>query len=172
MQAELKSIRKNNTWTLTNLPADRKVVGSKWVYKRKINQDGSTRYKARLVAKGYTQVQGADFHDTYSPVVRFTLLRLLLAFAAKLDLEVEHLDIDTPYLHGERSEDIYLQQPERFVDEERAEKVCKLHKALYGLKQGGREWNRKIDAILTNMNLKRSMFDACVYYYINLMKLL
>ena len=115
MQAEYDSIMKNNTWQLCNLPAKEPVVGSKWIFKKKVLGNGSTRYKARLVAQGYSQIKGLNYDETYAPVVRFTSLRLLFAYAARRGLDMYHLDVETAFLHGEIEEDVYLQQPQEFI---------------------------------------------------------
>ena len=135
---EYASIQKNNTWELTDLPAGCNVVGSKWIFKKKVSSDGSTKYKARLVARGFSHISGMDYQDTYSPVVRYTSLRLLFAYAAKLDLDIFHYDVDTAFLHGTLEETMYLQKPEGFVNQTNQNKVCHLKKAIYGLQQGSR----------------------------------
>lgn len=166
MTCELQSLIKNKTWTLQNLPAGKKAIECKWVYKTKVNAtDESIRYKARLVAKGYAQKRGLDYEETYAPVVRYTSIRLLFALAAKMDLDIEHLDVVTAFLHGELKEEIYLAQPEGFEQPGNENKVCKLNKAIYGLKQGSRAWNEKLDKTLTRLGLTRCKYDQCVYYH-------
>lgn len=106
------------------------------------------RYKARFVARGCKQLDGVDVTETYSPVVRYTTLRLLFAYAVRKDLEITHLDVETAFLQGELEEKVYMQQPEGYVDPHHPNLVCKLNKAIYGLKQSGRVWNVKLDSIL------------------------
>ena len=130
MQDELRSLHENNTWELVDLPPGRNVVGCRWVYKIKRKEDGTIeRYKARLVAKGYSQVMGMDYFETYSPVAKLSSIRLLLAIATQLDLDLQQMDVNTAFLYGELPEEIYMQQPEGFEDD--SGRVCKLRKGIY-----------------------------------------
>jgi hypothetical protein len=118
MKSELGSIEKNQTWTLTILPPGRKAIGSKWVYRLKYNTDGVIeRYKARLVAKGYSQKAGIDYTETFAPVSKFASIRLLLAIAAKEDYELHQMDVQSAFLNGDLEEEIYMNQPEGFIEE-------------------------------------------------------
>lgn len=106
MNEEIKMIEKNNTWELVEKPGDKEVIGLKWVYKVKYNEDGSIhKYKARLVAKGYSQQPGIDFNETYAPVVRMETIRSVLALAAQLKLPVFQLDVKSAFLNGELEEE-------------------------------------------------------------------
>lgn len=110
---EYESLLENETWDLVTLPKDRKAVGSRWVFKVKHHCDGSVeRYKCRLVAKGYAQLYGADYDETFSPVVRFSSIRTLLSFAVQNNLYVRKMDVVTAFLNGHREEAIYMEQPE------------------------------------------------------------
>lgn len=167
MDFEYNSIMKNCTWELCNLPHNEPVVGSKWIFKRKISADGTTQYKARLVAQGFSQVKGVNFEETYAPVVRFTSLRLLFSYAAQRGLDIFHLDVDTAFLHGDLQETMFLQQPQGYVISGQENKVCKLNKSIYGLKQGSRNWNIKLDSALKKLNLTKSNYDSCIYSFYN-----
>ena len=151
MKEEYKSLMDNHTWTLTELPRNRKAIGSKWTYKLKQNPDGSiAKYKARLVAKGYTQLEGIDFKETFAPVVKFTTIRTLLAIAAIYDLNVTQADVSTAYLHADVEAELYMEQPEGFIktDNNGRPLVCRLKKSIYGLNQSGRNWNKLLDGWL------------------------
>ena len=109
MHEELDSISKNEVWDLAELPIGRKLVGYKWVLRKKYKADGSLdKYKARLVAKGFTQQPGVDFVDTYSPVAKFASLRIIMVVAARLDLELHQLDVKTAFLKENLKEEFYM----------------------------------------------------------------
>jgi hypothetical protein len=129
------SITTNGTWEVTDLPAGCKLVGCKWIFKRKRRPNGIIeKYKARLVAKGFTQKKDEDHFDTYSPVARLPMIRVLLALAAAYKLHVHQMDVKSTFLNGELEVEIYMQQPEGFVVKGQESKVCRLIKSLYGLK--------------------------------------
>ena len=164
MQSELDSIYKNGTWDLVPLPKDRKALPCKWVYKYKYTSDKtSPKYKARLVAKGFKQEQGVDFDEIFSPVVKMTTLRMLLALAANQDLELVQMDVKTAFLHGDLDEEIYMEQPEGYEVSGKEHLVCKLKKSLYGLKQSPRLWYQKFDAFMKTQGCTRSNEDPCLY---------
>lgn len=165
MEEEYASLMKNETWILTDLPEGRTPVGCRWVFKSKIRPDGTIeKHKARLVAKGYSQIFGFDYIDTFAPVVRQTSLRLIYALSVEYDLQLRQLDVSTAFLNGNLDEEIYMEQPELFVQEATKRKVCKLHKAIYGLKQSGRQWFKCIDAVIKKFGLSQSKYDQCIYY--------
>lgn len=163
MTEELRSLEKNRTWILVDPPKNQKIIGCKWIYKRKEGIPGieNARFKARLVAKGFTQVEGVDFHEIFSPVVKHCSIRILLSIVTQFDLNLEQLDVKTAFLHGDLEETIYMHQPEGFVEDR--SKVCLLKKSLYGLKQSPRQWYKRFDDFLMNLSFQRCSYDSCVY---------
>ncbi|XP_008229790.1 PREDICTED: uncharacterized protein LOC103329135 [Prunus mume] len=112
MQFELAALKANHTWSLTPLPHGKKPIGCRWVYKIKRHSDGIIeRYKAHLVAKGYTQLEGIDYHDTFSPITKMITVRCLLAMAAAQDWSLHQLDVNNAFLHGDLHEEIYMSPP-------------------------------------------------------------
>jgi hypothetical protein len=136
VQNEMDSILTNGTWETCDCPVGCKPVGCKWIFKKKLKPDGTiNKYKPKLVAKGFTQKEGEDFFDTYSPITRLTTIRVLVALAASHGLLIHQMDVKTTFLNGELDEEIYMQQPDGFVAPVQENKVCSLQKSLYGLKQ-------------------------------------
>jgi hypothetical protein len=139
------------------------VVGSKWIFKVKRNADGSVeRFKARLVAKGYSQRPGFDFTETFTPTVRYSAVRTILAIAALEDMHIHSLDISNAYLNGVLEEEVYMQLPEGFEAIGRPGDVLLLKKATYGLKQAGRVWSKTLADTLTKMDFTqiKSVLDS------------
>ena len=135
MRAELQALEDNRTWVLCLLPSGRRVIGTKWVYKIKVDAlNVFERYKARLVAQGFSQIAGLDFNETWAPVVRIESVRVLLALAALFDLWIIHIDAKTAFLNGNSDVELYVRQPEGFVDMRYLNHVLQLSKSLYGLK--------------------------------------
>lgn len=165
MMEEYRSLLQNNTWDLVDLPPNRKAIPCKWIFKTKRDGDGAiVRHKARLVIKGYAQRYGIDYKETFSPVVRYNSLRYLLSLAAQYDLDIEQLDAISAFLQGNVDEEIFMVQPEAFV--ENSSKVCRLNKAIYGLKQASRQWNKKLDGALKEIGFRQSALDPCVYFHV------
>ena len=147
METEMRSLLSNKVWELVEPPPNRKIVGSKWVFKRKIDANGIVeRYKARLVAQGCTQKFGLDYEETFSPVVRFESIRFLLAMGAQHKLQLHQMDVSTAFLHGELTEEVYMQQPEGFIESGKEHLVCHLQRSIYGLKQSPHCWNHTLDS--------------------------
>jgi hypothetical protein len=164
MKSEMKSIAQNQTWTLVKLPANRKAIDCKWVFKLKYQANGEIeRYKARFVAKGYSQTKGIDYNETFAPVAKFVSIRALLAIAVMLGFTIHQMDVVTAFLNGELKEEIYMVQPEGFVEKGKEGYVCKLHKTLYGLKQSGRAWYMRIRKCLEEFNFRHIAADHSIF---------
>ncbi|KAH9806493.1 hypothetical protein KPL71_002780 [Citrus sinensis] len=116
MQDEMESLQRNQTWTLIPNPGNKRLISCKWIFKRNegIPDVEPPKYKARLVARGFTQREGVDFNEIFSPVVKHSSIRILLAMVALLDLELEQMDVKTAFLHGNLEEQILMVQPEGF----------------------------------------------------------
>ncbi|GJU83659.1 retrotransposon protein, putative, ty1-copia subclass [Tanacetum coccineum] len=164
MNAEIQSMMDNMVWVLVDLPPGCKTVGSKWIFKKKTDMDGIVHtYKARLVAKGYTQLYGVDYEETFSPVADIRAIRILISIAAYYDYEIWQMDIKTAFLNGYLDEDIYMVQPEGFVDPNHPKKVCKLQRSIYGLKQASRSWNKRFDEEIKRFGFAQNLDEPCVY---------
>nr|KYP40054.1 Retrovirus-related Pol polyprotein from transposon TNT 1-94 [Cajanus cajan] len=164
MKAELKSMEHNRVWDLVELPEGCKRVGCKWVFKTKRDSHGNLEcYKARLVAKGFTQKNGIDYKETFSPVSKKDSLRIIMALVAHYDLELHQMDVKTVFLNGDLEEDVYMDQPMGFINKGKEHMVCKLKKSIYGLKQASRQWYLKFNDTIMSFGFKENIVDRCIY---------
>jgi hypothetical protein len=164
MDEELDQIEKNDTWELVPRPKNKNVIGTKWVFRNKLNEYGQiTRNKARLVCKGYAQIEGIDFEETFFPVARMEAICLLLAYACSKNVKVYHMDVKSTFLNGELEEEVYIEQPEGFQLSENTDYVCKLKKVLYGLKQAPRAWYSRLDKYLQQAGFRKGSADNNLY---------
>ncbi|KAL0537146.1 hypothetical protein IC582_026116 [Cucumis melo] len=164
IKSELDSLTMNQTWVLVDLSMGSKLIRCKWIFKRKIKPNGSIeKYKARLVVVGYTQKQGIDYFDTYSPVTKITTIKALIALAAIHSLLIHQMDVKTAFLNHDLEEEIYMTQLEGFKVHGQKDKVCKLKKSLYDLKQAPKQWYEKFNNTLLNNGFKVNFSDTCVY---------
>ena len=164
MKDELDSIKSNEVWDLVELPQGEKAIGYKWVYKMKRDSLGNIeRYKVRLVAKGFTQKEGIDCKETFSPVSKKDSLRIILALVAHFDLELQQMDVKTTFLNSDIEEEVYMEQLEGFFSKEGKHLVCKLKKSIYGLKQASRHWYYKFHGKITSFGFVENPMDQCIY---------
>jgi hypothetical protein len=161
---DLDQIEKNNTWELVPRPKDKNVIGSKWVFKNKMNEKGQVvRNKARLVCKGYAHVKGQDFDENFAPVERLEAIKIFLAYSFHKNFKVYQMDVKSDFLNGDLEEEVYMEQPERFSLTDNPNYVCKMNKALYGLKQAPRAWYYRLDKFLQEKGFKKGTIDNNLY---------
>ncbi|RVW46329.1 Retrovirus-related Pol polyprotein from transposon RE1 [Vitis vinifera] len=165
MNEEMKSLQKNETWELVECPPGKKPVGSRWIYTVKYKVDGSIeRFKVRLVAKGYTQIYGINYTETFAPVTKINTVRVLLSLAANLDWPLQQFDVKNVFLHGELSDEVYMDLPSGcMVSEKQCQKVCKLKKSLYGLKQSLRAWFGRFTKSMRAFGYRQSNSDHTLF---------
>ena len=164
MKEELKSMDHNEVWDLVELPKGCKRVGCKWVFKTKRDSKGNVeRHKARLVAKGFTQIDGVNYKETFSPVSKKDSFRIIMALVAQYDLELHQMDVKTTFLNGNLEGEVYMDQPEGFEIKEKEHMVCKLKKSIYGLKQASRQWYLKFNDTITSFGFTENIVDRCIY---------
>ena len=162
MAAKIATLEANNTWTLTPLPAHKKAIDCKWVYRVKYKADDLIeRYKAKLVAKGFTEKEGIDYTNTFSLVAKMVSVKCLLAVAAMKGWFLSQLDVNNAFLHGDLAEEVYMALPLGFHN--KREMVCKLNKSLYGLEQASMQWFSKFSSTLIQMNFIQSKADYSLF---------
>ena len=165
MNEEMKSLQKNETWELVDRPPGKKPVRCRWVYTMKHKEDGTIEhFKVRLVAKGYTQTYGIDYTYTFALVAKINTVRVLLSIAANLDWPLQQFDVKNAFLHGELSEEVYMDLPPGcMIPEVHCQKVCKLKKSLYGLKQSPRAWFGRFTKSMRSFGYYQSNSDHTLF---------
>ncbi|KAI3770443.1 hypothetical protein L6452_01576 [Arctium lappa] len=165
MQEELTEFSRKKVWNLVPRPSDKTVIGTKWVFRNKLDEHGTvTRNKARLVAQGYRQEEGIDYDETFAPVARLEAIRLFLAYAVYKDFIVYQMDVKSAFLNGKLNEEVYVEQPPGFYDPKHPNYVYKLDKALYGLKQAPRAWYDTLSSFLISENFERGKIDNTLFF--------
>ncbi|GJX93829.1 retrovirus-related pol polyprotein from transposon TNT 1-94 [Tanacetum coccineum] len=141
MQEELNQFIANDVWELVRQPKNMTIIGTKWVFRNKLDENGVvSRNKARLVAQGYNQQEGIDYDETYALVARLESIRILLAYACALDFKLFQMDVKSAFLNGFINEEVYVAQPSGFIDFEKPDHVYKLKKAFIWTKQEPKSW--------------------------------
>nr|GEU62494.1 hypothetical protein [Tanacetum cinerariifolium] len=171
MQEELNEFERLEVWELVPRPDKVMVITLKWIYKVKLDElGGILKNKARLVARGYRQEKGIDFEESFAPVARLEAIWIFLAHATHKNMVVYQMDVKTAFLNGNLREEVYVSQPDGFVDQDNPNHVYKLKKALYGLKQAPRAWieiSQSPRGIFINHSkyalesLKKHGFESC-----------
>ena len=159
MKSKMQSMYDNRIWNLVDPPKGVNVNGCKWVHKIKHDM----AFKSRLVAKGFKQTHGIDYDETFSPVVMLKSIRILLAIAAYYDYEIWQMDVKTVFLNGNLLEDVYMTEPEGFVDPKYPNRVCKHQRSIYGLRQASRSWNIRFDEAVKEFGFMKNEDEPCVY---------
>nr|GEW32523.1 retrovirus-related Pol polyprotein from transposon TNT 1-94 [Tanacetum cinerariifolium] len=164
MQEELLQFKTQNVWILVNLPFEKKVIGTKWVYRNKKDERGVVvRNKARLVAQGHKQEEGIDYDDVFAHVARIEPIRIFLAFASYMGFIVYQMDVKCAFLYGKIDEEVYVSQPSGFIDPKFLKKVYKVVKALYGLHQAPRAWYATLSTFLVKSGYRRRIIDKTLF---------
>ncbi|KAI3685310.1 hypothetical protein L6452_34552 [Arctium lappa] len=164
MQDELNQFEALKVWRLVPKPQGKTIIGTKWVFKNKKDEDGTViRNKVRLVAKGYRQEEGIDYDETYAPVARIEAIRMFLAYAAHKNFTVYQMDVKTAFLNGVLKEEVYVSQPEGFVNPDKPNHVYILDKALYGLKQAPRAWYDILSQFLVKSGFTKGTVDTTLF---------
>ena len=165
MQEELNQFERNKVWDLVPRPKRHPVIGTKWVFRNKHDDQGHIiRNKARLVAQGYSQEEGIDYDQTFAPVARLEAIRIFLAFAAFKGFKVYQMDVKSAFLNGDIKEEVYVEQPPGFISPTHSSFVFKLNKALYGLKQAPRAWYETLAKFLLENKFSRGKVDKTLFF--------
>ncbi|GKD28168.1 retrovirus-related pol polyprotein from transposon TNT 1-94, partial [Tanacetum coccineum] len=142
MHEELHQFDRLDVWELVDIPLCKNVINLKWLWKNKRDEENTViRNKSRLVAKGYAQKEGINLEESFAPVARLEAVWLFIAYAAHKSFTVYQMDLKTTFLYGPLKEEVYANQPDRFINPYHPDQVYRLKKALYGLKQAPRAWN-------------------------------
>ncbi|GJW06717.1 retrovirus-related pol polyprotein from transposon TNT 1-94 [Tanacetum coccineum] len=164
MQEELNEFKRLEVWELVPRPNKVMVITLKWIYKVKLDElGGILKNKARLVARGYRQEEGIDFEESFASVARLEAIRIFLAFAAHMNMVVYQMDVKTAFLNGNLREEVYVSQPDGFVDPDNPNHVYKLKKALYGLKQAPRAWYDMLSSFLISQDFSKGLVDPTMF---------
>ncbi|GJU95629.1 retrovirus-related pol polyprotein from transposon TNT 1-94 [Tanacetum coccineum] len=164
MQEELNEFERLEVWELVPRPDKVMVITLKWIYKVKLDElGGILKNKARLVARGYRQEEGIDFEESFAPVARLDAIRIFLAYAAHMNMIVYQMDVKTTFLNGILREEVYVSQPDGFVDQDNPNHVYKLKKALYGLKQAPRAWYDLLSKFLLSQEFSKGTVDPTLF---------
>jgi hypothetical protein len=161
MQEEIRALHSNHTWSLLPSHPSMNMIGSRWVYKIKRHADGRIdQYKAQLVARGFSQQEGIDYLETFSPVVKPTTVCLVLTIVVLYGWNIHQLDVHNAFLNGILQEEVYMAQPPGFADSAMSSHVSRLHKSLYGLKQAPQAWYNRLSEFLLSIGFQASKVDT------------
>ncbi|GJW74678.1 putative ribonuclease H-like domain-containing protein [Tanacetum coccineum] len=161
-QEEPKKLQE--VWTLVHLPNGKRAIGTKWVYRNKKDERGIViKNKERLVTQGYTQEEGIDYNEVFSPVSRIEVIRPFLAYASFKDFVVYQMDVNSAFLYGKIKEEVYMCQPPGFEDPNIPDRVYKVEKALYRLHQAPRAWYETLSTYLLDNGFQKGKIDKTLF---------
>nr|GFC15774.1 retrovirus-related Pol polyprotein from transposon TNT 1-94 [Tanacetum cinerariifolium] len=164
MQEELLQFKKLDVWVLVPAPDNISPLTMKCLFKNNHDEEQTViKNKSRLVVKGYRQEEGIYFEESFAPVARMEAIRIFLAYAAHKSFTVFQMDVKTTFLHGSLKEDMYVCQPEGFIDADHPSHVYKLKKALYGLKQALRAWYDEVSNFLLQNHFFKGTIDSTLF---------
>ncbi|GJU60465.1 retrovirus-related pol polyprotein from transposon TNT 1-94 [Tanacetum coccineum] len=164
MQEEVHEFQRLEVWELVSCPDKVLLIKLKWIYKVKTDEFGRVlKNKARLVAQGFRQEEGIDFEESFTPVARIEAIRIFIANAAHKNMSIYQMDAKTAFLNGELKEEVYVSQPEGFVDQDNPSHVYKLKKALYSLKQVPRASYNMLSSFLISQNFSKGVVDPTLF---------
>ncbi|GJT91888.1 retrovirus-related pol polyprotein from transposon TNT 1-94 [Tanacetum coccineum] len=164
MQDELNQFERLQVWELVPRPEGKNIIALKWLWKNKCDAENIVvRNKTHPVAKGYNQEEGIDFEESFSPVARLEAVRMFIAYAAHKNITIFQMDVKTAFLNGPLKEEVYVSQPEGFIDPEFPDHVYRLKKALYGLKQAPRAWYDKLSSFLIEHGFTKGIIDPTLF---------
>nr|GEY70736.1 retrovirus-related Pol polyprotein from transposon TNT 1-94 [Tanacetum cinerariifolium] len=164
MQEDLDEFERLEVWELVPRPDKVMVITLKWIYKVNLDElGGILKDKARLVARGYRQEEGINFEESFALVARLEAIRIFLAYVAHKNMVVYQMDVKTAFLNGNLREEVYVSQPDEFVDQDNPNHVYKLQKALYGLKQAPRTWYDMLSSFLISQDFSKGSVDPTLF---------
>nr|GEV36943.1 retrovirus-related Pol polyprotein from transposon TNT 1-94 [Tanacetum cinerariifolium] len=158
------TFKRLDVWVLVPAPDNITPPTLKWLFKKKLDEECTViKNKSRLVVRGYRQEEGIDFEESFAPVARMEAIKIFLAYAAHKSFTVFQMDVKTAFLHGSLKEDVYVCQPEGFIDADHPSHVFKLKKALYGLKQAPRAWYDELSTFLLQNHFFKGTIDPTLF---------
>ena len=165
MKIEMDTLKTKHTWDLVKPLSGANIMGSRWIYNIKRDGEGNRiKDKAQLVGKGYTQQLGIDYNETWAGVTHLKSVHMTATITAKLNLKLWRLNFVGAYLNSLMKEDIYMKQPEGFVEPGYKDYVCKLIHMIYSTMQGGHDWYETLSKTYNNLSYKTSYADPCVQF--------
>ncbi|GJW09499.1 retrovirus-related pol polyprotein from transposon TNT 1-94 [Tanacetum coccineum] len=164
MQEEIHEFERLEVWELVPCPDNVFLIKLKWIYKVKTDEsDRVLKNKARLVSQGFRQEEGINFEESFAPVARIEAIRIFVANVVHKNMTIYQMDVKTAFLNGELKEEVYISQPEGFVDQDNPSHVYKLKKALYGLKQAPRAWYDMLSSFLISQHFSKGAVDPTLF---------